>query len=202
MNKNSLFFLRIFGLLIFLLIIGYFFRKYVNHFTYIFGSKKDRVFIFGYGSFTNSYIQKFILKNMDAKVHKASLSKNYGFVRKWTEDENGHVNLGIFPYNKNTNTNISELKDINGVLFEVDAKDFPKIDEYENKSHIKKELSWDNIVSDFKYPQNKLVIYIPKLPYKKVDILKRIPDIYVQTVMDGFSSFGNDYLNKFMDSTD
>ena len=63
---------------------------------------------------------------MDAKVHKASLSKNYGYVRKWTEDDNGHVNLGIFPYDKNINSNTNELRDINGVLFEVDAKDFQK----------------------------------------------------------------------------
>ncbi len=199
MNKNIVLLLKLLIGIILALLIIIFFYKYFNHF---FISKKDKVFIYGYGSFTNPYIQKFILKNMDATVHKASLSKNYGFVRKWTEDENGHVNLGIFPYDKNKIQNINELKDINGVLFEVDIKDFPKIDEYEKKSHIKKELSWNDIICDFKYPQNKLIIYIPKLPYKKVDILKRIPDIYVQTVMDGFSSLGNDYLNQFMESTE
>jgi len=156
--------------------------------------KQKKNYIFAYGSLTNYYIQKILLKN-SILYPKAILKKNFGYKRYWLESKVNGVTLGIMPS--------KTPKDINGILINISDDELKKFDKYEieESNHTKLKIDWKFIDCEKKYKNSNLYVYVIINPPKKVDIVKKIPNLYAQTVMQGFLQYGEDYLNLFLKTT-
>ena len=157
---------------------------------------KNKNYIFAYGSLLNYYIQKILLKKT-ILWPKATLKKEAGYERFWLTNDAYGVTLGILPS--------KTPKNINGIIMEISDEELKKFDKYEieESKHIKKKLKWENIDCDEKYKNknNNLYVYIIDSPPKKIDIVKKVPNLYAQTVMSGFARYGDDYLDLFLKLT-
>jgi hypothetical protein len=158
---------------------------------------KNKVYIFSYGSLTNYYIQKVLLK-INYLPPKATLLKESGYKRMWVEGKENGISLNIIQTN--------QPKDINGIILELDETDFIKFDKYEvvENNHIRKKISWDYINTANKeyYLNNDIYVYHIKNTPKSADIVEKMPNLYAMTVMEGFNRYGEDYLNLFLSLTE
>jgi len=171
--------------------------KYIKYKNKYLTSKNAKNYIFVYGSLTNFFIQKILLKNVQSLPPKAILVKESGYKRFWIKGKNNEVSLGIFQ---------SELAtDINGVLIEIDSDELINFDKYElnENEHIRKKINWDFIHIDNKlnYLKDNLYVYIKEGEPYKINIVENIPNLYMQTVLDGFRRYGDDYLDLFLATT-
>jgi hypothetical protein len=159
---------------------------------------KNKIYIFSYGSLTNYYIQKTLLKKINHLPPKATLLKESGYKRMWVEGKDDGISLNIIQNN--------DPKDINGIILELDESDFIKFDNYEvaENKHTRKKINWDYINTSNKdyYLNNDIYIYHIENTPKKADITKKMPNLYAMTVMEGFNRYGEDYLNLFLSLTE
>jgi hypothetical protein len=153
-------------------------------------------YIFAYGSLTNYYVQKVLLKSIKKKPPKATLKKEAGYARYWLEGKNNSVTLNLLQTNY--------PKDVNGIIIELDDEELEEFDKYEiqENNHIKKKIDWNFIEFNKNYDRNRpLYIYIIDEEPIRADISKKIPNLYAFTVMEGFNRYGQDYLDLFLSNT-
>ena len=94
--------------------------------------------------------------------------------------------------------------DINGMIFAIKDIDFIKLDDYEY-GYKKYQMNWDSIIIENKeqYINSKLWIYIPDQEYIKPELFfKKLPTIYVDYCMEGFSEISEEYMIEFSKTTD
>lgn len=159
--------------------------------------KRNTNYIFSYGSLTNYYVQKILLKSITKLPPKATLMKESGYSRYWFEGKNEGVTLNIV---QNDNP-----KDINGILIELDDEELADFDKYEieENNHLKIKIDWKFIKSHENYDTSKdLYIYVIKDTLKRANIASKIPNLYAFTVMQGFNRYGEDYLDLFLSNTE
>jgi len=165
---------------------------------YKYNPNKNKKYIFSYGSLTNLYIQKVLLKHIKTLPPKAILSKESGYKRMWVEEKNNGVSLGIF---KTDNPG-----DINGIILEFDESQMADIDKYEKARthHIKEKISWTHVkvANKSAYEKNDLYIYVINEQPHKANIVEKMPNLYAQNVMEGFNRYGEDYLDLFLSTTE
>lgn len=155
-------------------------------------------YIFAYGSLTNYNVQKLLLEKTKKRWPIATLKKEFGYSRHWIDNSKGGITLGIFKS--------KQPSDINGIIIEVSDNDLREIDKYEiyspTSNHIKKRINLKYIKTNINIkPNDNLFVYMPNTIYNQVDYKSYIPNIYVNTCMDGFSLYGEDYLDKFLKTT-
>ena len=65
-------------------------------------------------------------------------------------------------------------------------------------------MNWDSIIIENKeqYKDSKLWIYIPDQEYIKPEFFKKLPTIYVDYCMEGFSEISEEYMIEFSKTTD
>lgn len=158
--------------------------------------KTKKNYIFAYGSLLNYYVQKSLIGK--ALIWpKATLKKEFGYERYWFYSKKNGVTLGIIPS--------KTPKNINGIIIEVSDEELKKIDKYkiEESKHIKIRLNWNDIKCNEKYKNknDNLFVYIIKNHKEKINITKKMPNLYAMTVMSGFAFYGDNYLNLFLKNT-
>jgi len=157
-----------------------------------------KIYIFVYGSLINYNIQKLLLEKTKKIWPKAILKKSFGYSRHWIKNSKGGITLGIFKS--------KQPSDINGILLEVSDNELREIDKYEiysaTSNHRKKSIHPKYITTNVNIQSNdKLYIYMPNFDYKPVDYARHIPDIYINTCMNGFLLYGENYLDQFLKTT-
>jgi len=187
--------MEIFIIIVICFFIIYCLDKYIQKKSII-NSNKNKKYIFSYGSLLNMYVQKVLLKNIKTLPPKAILSKESGYKRLWIEGSGG-ISLGVFQTNN--------PDDINGVILEFDESKYINFKKYETNEtqHYIKKISWDHIKVKNKsaYKNSDLYIYVVKGFPKRASIVEKMPNLYAQTVMDGFNRYGEDYLDLFLSTT-
>lgn len=157
--------------------------------------KKSRVYLFGYGSLLNPTLQRiFFPDRKPTRYPVASLLPSFGMSRWWFQMTEGGLMLGIVPS--------EQPREINGIVIPVDESDLRRIDVYEEATHYRQQVPVQHIESAELSPDSVVYVYLPKTTtLKPASLLQRLPDFYVQTVVDGFAQYGEDEVTKLFKTT-
>ena len=162
----------------------------------IFGDIEETQYMFAYGSLSSKKLRYLLLDEV-LPIIKCKISKELGYKRKWIQNKMlDSITSGIFKVNNPV--------DINGIIFTVKDIDFIKLDDYEY-GYKKYQMNWDSIIIENKeqYINSKLWIYIPDQEYIKPELFfKKLPTIYVDYCMEGFSEISEEYMIEFSKTTD
>lgn len=135
--------------------------------------------VFAYGSLLNKWVLKAVFPHRPVTLYETTRLK--GWKRQWLQYDDS-VMLNI--------TRETSSSEVNGILIPVTEDDLRRLDEYET-THDRIQISQD------------VYTYVAKtnFPHRPVILLKKMPDFYVQTVLDGFEQYGTAFVNEFFTTT-
>lgn len=72
---------------------------------------------------------------------------------------------------------------------------------YEQATHYRQQVPVSHIQSDVLSSDSVVYVYVPKSQLKPTSLIQGVPDFYVQTVVDGFSQYGENEVAKLFKTT-
>lgn len=163
-------------------------------------------YVFAYGSLLNPWFLRTVFPNRSkTKYMTAFLTADSGYIRYWLKlNEQNDIMLGLL--RKGNKENKENKESTNGILIPVDDEDLRRLDQYE-RTHYRTRLDTQHLISEvcnIQDPNNVVFVYLPKptgTSFEAIDVEKFMPDFYVVSVLDGFSQYGEKFLQKFKRST-